>query len=108
MAINDRAVLQSVFVNPASSGSNEILAAVAGLSYKVYGFFIVSTLANSVKFLSAATAISATLPLAANGGLVVPPGDSPWCKTVAGEALNINLSVSTATGVHVLYEVYHG
>ena len=106
MSIQNRKVRRySVSVNPSTNGSNEVLPAATGVRYKVYGFIIVSTLANSVKFMSAATDISATWPLAATGGVVAPQGDAPWFSTVKGEALNVNLSASTATGVHVVYEV---
>lgn len=87
----------------ASSGSNEIVAAVAGVRYRVLAVVAVTTLANSIKFLSAATDISATFPLGANGGLVLPFNEHGWFETAAGEALNINLSVATSTGVQLQY-----
>jgi len=93
----------NAFITSASSGSNEIVAAVAGARYRVLSAVVVSTLANSVKFLSAATDISATFPLGANGGVVLPFNEHGWFETAVGEALNINLSVATSTGVQVHY-----
>lgn len=95
----------SAFVNASASGSTEIVAAKTGKSIRVVSAAIVTTLANSVKFLSASTDISATWPLGANGGIVLPYNDHGWCQTADSEALNINLSASTATGVHVEYVV---
>jgi len=95
----------STFVNASALGSTAVIAAVTGRSIRIVAAAIITTLANEVKFLSAATAISATWPLGANGGLVLPYNDHGWVQTAAGEALNINLSVATATGVHVEYIV---
>jgi hypothetical protein len=91
--------------NPASLGSNALVAAITGSRIRVLSAAIVTTLANNVKFLSAATDISATWPLGANGGLVLPFNEHGWCQTALGEALNMNLSVATATGVHIQYIV---
>lgn len=89
--------------NPASIGSNTIVAAVAGARYRVLACAVISTLANNVNFTSNASAISAVFPLAANGGLVLPFNEHGWFETAVGEALNINLSVATATAVQVQY-----
>jgi hypothetical protein len=96
-------VIYSTFQNPAGLGTTQILAGVAGQKIRVVSAAIVTTLANSVKFLSNATDISATFPLGANGGIVLPYNDHGWVQTAAGEALQINLSVATATAVHVQY-----
>jgi hypothetical protein len=95
--------IQTAFVNASSLGSNVFVAAVPGKVIRVVQCALVTTLANSVKFLSAATDISATFPLAANGGLVLPFDEHGWFHTAEGEALNVNLSVATATGVQISY-----
>lgn len=95
--------IKSTFVNASSLGSTQIIAAATGMSIRVIDAAIVTTAANSVKFLSAATDISATFPLGANGGLVLPFSEHGWLQTNPGEALNINLSVATPTGVHINY-----
>jgi hypothetical protein len=63
----------------------------------------VTTLANSIKFQSNASDISATFPLGANGGLVMPFNEHGWFQTNVGEPLLINLSVGTATGIQINY-----
>jgi hypothetical protein len=93
------------FVNASSLGSNAVVSAVNGKSIRVTGVALVTTLANSVKFLSAATDISATFPLGANGGIVLPFNEHGWFQTNSGEALNLNLSVATATGLSITYVV---
>jgi hypothetical protein len=93
----------NAFANPSSIGSNAIIAAVAGARIRVLSVVMVSTLANSVKFMSAATDISATFPLAANGGLVLPFNEHGWFETVVGEALNLNMTAATATGTQIHY-----
>lgn len=93
------------FVNASSLGSNAVVSAVNGKSIRVTGVALVTTLANSVKFLSAATDISATFPLGANGGIVLPFNEHGWFQTNSGQALNLNLSVATATGLSITYVV---
>lgn len=93
----------NAFANPTSIGSNEIIAAVAGARFRVLSVVMVSTLANNVKFLSGSTDISATFPLAANGGVVLPFNEHGWFETAVGEALNLNMTAATATGTQVHY-----
>lgn len=100
----NRTVL-SAFVNPSSIGSNAAIAAAPGRSIRVVGAALVAVGTNNIKFLSAATDISATFSFAANGGLVLPYNDHGWVQTAEGEALNVNLTVATAVGVHLLYIV---
>lgn len=89
--------------NPSSSGATELVAAAAGARYRVLAIAIVSTLANAVKFQSAASDISATWPLGANGGIVLPFNEHGWFETNTNEALNVNLGTATATGVQIQY-----
>jgi hypothetical protein len=93
----------TTFINPSASGATAIIAAIPGAAIRVLGVGIVSTLANSVKFQSNSTDISATWPLGANGGIVLPFNEHGWCQTAIGEALNINMTVATATGIHISY-----
>lgn len=97
--------IRKAFVNASSLGSNAVVSAVNGKSIRVTGVALVTTLANSVKFLSAATDISATFPLGANGGIVLPFNEHGWFQTNSGEALNLNLSVATSTGLSITYVV---
>ena len=94
---------KNAFLNASSIGSNEVVAAVAGVRHRVLSVVLITTAANSVNFLSAATGISATFPLAANGGVVLPFNEHGWFETAVGEALNLNMTAATATGVQVHY-----
>ena len=89
----------------AASGATALVAAEAGRRIRVLGIVAITTLANSIKLQSATTDISGLFPLAANGGLVLPYCDHGWVETASGEALNINLSVGTSTGIQVIYMV---
>lgn len=95
--------VKNVYLDTSSLGSNEVVAAVAGRTINVLSMAVISKLANDVKFLSASTQIGATMPLGANGGFVLPFNSYGWFNTNIGEALNINLSVATATGVMITY-----
>lgn len=90
-------------LDTSSLGSNELVAAISGRSINVLSLAVVTTASNSIKFLSDATQIGATMPLGANGGFVLPYNPYGWFNTEEGEALNINLSVATATGVMITY-----
>jgi hypothetical protein len=87
----------------AASGATVLIAAVAGTKYRVLSVVIVATLANSVKFQSASTDITATFPLGANGGLILPFNEHGWFETNVNEALNINMTVATSTGIQIQY-----
>lgn len=88
---------------PASSGANELVAAVAGAKYRVLAVAVVATTAVTVKFQSASTDITGTFPLGANGGIVLPFNEHGWFETAANEALNITLGSAVATGVQIQY-----
>lgn len=89
--------------NPSASGVTALIAAAAGARYRVMSIAIIATIANAVTFRSATTDISATFPLGANGGFVLPFNEHGWFETAAGEALNINMGTATATGVQIQY-----
>lgn len=99
--------LQSPHINlgatPSASGATALVAAAAGAKYRVLSVAVVSTGANSVKFQSASTDITATFPLGANGGFVLPFNEHGWFETATNEALNINMSAATSTGVQIQY-----
>jgi len=95
--------IKNTFVNATSLGATQIIAAQPGMSIRVIDAAVTTTLANNIKFLSAAADISATLPLGATGGVVLPFNEHGWFQTNVGEALSINLSVATATGVQINY-----
>jgi hypothetical protein len=88
---------------PASSGATALVAAVAGTKYRVLALAAIATLANSIKFQSASTDITGTFPLGANGGLVLPFNEHGWFETNVNEALNVNMTVATSTGVQIQY-----
>jgi hypothetical protein len=93
----------------ALAASGQVVAAVAGKRIRLLQFYLVTTLANSVKWQSAATTdLTGAAPLAANGGLVCPcgPGNSPmpWAITLVGEALTLNMTVGTAVGGVAIYD----
>lgn len=96
---------ESSFANPSTTGNTAVVAAQgAGVKIRVLGFIIVSTLAQTVKFQSATTDISPGWPVAANSGISTPFYPGGIFETAANEALNVNLSVATATGVQVVWE----
>ena len=95
--------IKFAFINATGSGNTALVAAVTGAKIRVVGLSLVTLVANTVKFQSATTDKSAGLPLAANGGLVLPLNEHGWLETTRGEALNFNQSAATTTGVNVAY-----
>lgn len=93
------------FANPASLGDNSIVAAVSGKKIRVISASIVSASANSIKFRSGTTDISALYAFAANGGMVLDFNEHGWFETAAGEALQLNLSAAAAVGISIQYQV---
>lgn len=105
MAYNDRPRNIVAFANPSTTGNTAVVAAQASNKIRVLSVAVITTLANDIKFQSATTDITALFPLGANGGFILPPNPAGWFETSINEALNINLSVATATGVNITYEL---
>lgn len=97
--------VKSAFLNAANIGATLVIPAAPGMSIRIISLVIVSSLANSVSFSSDANPITATFPLAANGGVVMSFNEHGWAQTDEGEALNINMSAASATGVQLNYMV---
>ncbi len=96
-------------VNATGSGNTELVAAVSGFKIRVIGCVLTnrdSSVVN-VKFQSAANDITGSQAhtLAANGGGWARDAQSgAWLfETVAGEALNINLSAVSDVSVDITY-----
>lgn len=103
LAAPKQTVNVNLAANASASGNTQLIAAATGFKYRVLQVAIVTTLANAVKFQSATNDISATFPLAANGGVVLPYNQFGWFETNQNEALNVNLGTATATGVQLQY-----
>jgi hypothetical protein len=95
----------NVISNPSSIGNTAVVAALPNARIRVLSVAVVAAAANSVKFQSGTTDISALFAFAANGGLVLPFNEHGWFETAVGEALNINLSAATAVGAQIQYIV---
>src|SRR5207244_12337938 len=84
------------------SGDNAVVAAVSGKRIRVISYALANqaATANSVKFRSAANDKTSlkTLPANTTPAFIMYAGgvNAPAFETNAGEALNINLSASTA------------
>lgn len=97
----------SAFVN-ATTGTTAVVTAPAGAYVRVLSLAIVSTIASTVKFQSStgATDITATLPLGANGGIVLPFNEHGWFSTLtAGDVLNFVQGTATAIGIQIQYQL---
>jgi hypothetical protein len=96
--------VQYAFATPASSGSTPIVNVQAGQRIIVLQCCVITSAGNSVKFQSNGTTdISALMPLAANGGFVMPYSQVGWFQTNIGESLTINMSTGSSTGVQVVW-----
>lgn len=88
---------------PASSGATQLIAAAAGRKYRVLSVALVTTSANSIKFQSDSTDLTGLFPMGANGGLVLPFNEHGWFETAVNQALNINMSAASSTGLLIQY-----
>lgn len=89
-----------VNIAASSTGVTNLVAAQTGKKIKVINLALIANAAVNVKFQSHVTPtdITGLFYLAANGGFVLPYSDVGWFATIAGEALDINLSGSIAVG----------
>lgn len=92
------------FTNASALGNTQVVAAQgAGVRIRLLSAMAVATLPVSLKFQSNATDVSATFPVGANGGFVLPMNHHGWFQTGANEPLNFNLNTGTAVGVNVVW-----
>lgn len=97
-------VVQYADVADASSGANEIVAAVTGKRIRVLSYVLSASAAVNAKWQSGSTDKTGLLYFAAAGyGAVAPFNEQGWFETAAGEALNLNLSGAVTVGGHVSY-----
>lgn len=90
-------------INTAASGASPLVPGVAGKKIRVVGFHLIAAGAVNVSFRSAANAITGPYPLVANSGLAPNGGGFGVFETVAGEALNINLSAAVQVSGALTY-----
>jgi len=96
--------VQYSFITPSSAGTTQIVAAQPGQRICVLQCCVITGAANNVKFVSGGvTDISATFPLAQNGGFVLPFVQVGWFKTAIGESLDFNMTASSSTAVQVVW-----
>lgn len=94
--------ITTVVGNPASSGSNTLLAAQgAGVRIRVVSIVAVAAAAVTAEFKSGTTAVSADFPLGANGGFVLGHNDLGWFETAANEALNVDLGSAVGVAMQI-------
>ena len=99
------AAIKQAFVNATASGNTQVVALVSGKKIRVLWALVGNSGAAvvDVNFQSAAAAITATQPLAVDGGFMANCQPSWFCETLIGEALNINLSAIGAVAVTLGY-----
>lgn len=90
---NGRYVTSHAAISAASSGNNEIVAAVAGKKIVVLNYNYLTDGAVTVTWKSASTAISGAQAwtAAAQGETITSANGDGLMETVAGEALNLTL-----------------
>lgn len=99
-------VFRTALVNATASGNTEVVAAVTGKKIRVINYLVTNDDASKVRvhFQSATTAISATQTCAPTGGGHTRQCTQGWAfETVAGEALNLNLSGAALVGGDIGY-----
>lgn len=82
-------------IDDASSGDNELVAAVSGKKIRVLSVFAVAANTVTVRFESGAggTALTGQMVLTnPSDGFVLPFNPGGWFETAAGAALNLELS----------------
>jgi hypothetical protein len=97
--------VQYTFATPSASGSTTIVGAQAGQRIVVLQLCVIASAADNVKFQTSTgpTDISATWPLAANGGFVLPFSQVGWFQTGLGDALIFNQTVGQPTAIQLVW-----
>ncbi len=102
MGAQTGANINRVKITSASSGVNALVAAPAAATTVIRVVFVafMASAAVNVKFQSHTTPTDLTglFYCAANGGIALAYNEAGWFSTLAGEALDINLSAANAIG----------
>ena len=93
-------------IDHATSGDNEIVAAVTGKSIRVIQMFFVVASAVTVRFESGAggTALTGQMQFAANSGASTGESRLGHFQTAAGAALNMELSSAVSVDGWINYQ----
>lgn len=94
-------------IDHATSGDNEIVAAVTGKKTRVLAVLLMSGGTVNARFESAAggTSLTGQMQLTAQAGFVLPFNPVGWFETVAGQALNLELSGAVSVDGCLVYQV---
>jgi len=97
-------------ISAAGNGDNQLVALVADTKIKVLALCLIAAEAVTATLYSGAqatgTALTGAIPLAANGGFVLPAPADPdahWLETLAGKNLNLFLSAAKQVSGCLLY-----
>jgi hypothetical protein len=97
--------IKRAVVDNATSGDNELVAAVAGKKIRVLDIVLISAGAATVRFESGAggTALTGQMTTAAGTGFA--PGFNPFghFETASGAALNLELSAAVSVDGWIIY-----
>lgn len=102
--------VQRVSIAQGGAGATDLLAAQAGQRIYIVGAYIDLDAAGTLTFRSGTgpTDISGAIPIAANGGFVLPVDvANPWNYTKVGEKLTIFTATGKALGWVLLYIGLH-
>lgn len=90
-------------ISASQNGDNDIVAAVVGKKIRVLSYAFVSSGTVNVKWQSNATDLSGLMYFIANTGISSGYNPKGHFETVAGEALQLNLSGAVPVGGHINY-----
>lgn len=98
--------VQRAVINASASGDTAVVAAQGTtLKIRVLAMWFTTSLANTIKFKSGSTDITAADVFPAGGGVVLPFNEHGWFTTAVNEALNFNQTAASTTGLNILYTV---
>lgn len=101
--IHPHGELKFAKITAASSGANEVVAAVTGKRIRVVSYLLSAAGTVNAKWQSASTDLTGLHYMVANNQVPVPFSPVGYFETASGEALNLNLSGAIAVGGHVAY-----
>ena len=94
---------KQVVISENTTGDQEIVAAVTGKRIVVTSFWFKCSAANTLTWKSATTAISGAAAWEQSGGMIAPFNIGGYFWTIAGQALNLNLSAAQQVSGSLTY-----
>lgn len=99
----DASDLLQLAISFSSSGSNQVIAGIAGQIIRVWKIFFIVSATTAITYQDGSNAVSGALGFSANEGMVLDFDTKPWVTCGISNAFNLNSSNAVQVSGTVYY-----